>query len=1089
MLRSNPSSRLGILTLVLAALVASLAPGVSYGQADPPAIVRAEYLPNVAPGDTVTLAITLDSVGAFSGLSGFDLLIQYDPGGMTLIGANLGSLPDGCGWEYFNYRSDTVGLVRLVAVADINNGAGAHPMCLLNAPGTLADLQFTVTSNPTWAGYYLPLFFYWQDCGDNTFASSAGDSLFVSNRVFTFDGYDITDGSMLPGQTGAPAECLTGSPETVLRGVDFIHGGVVLSADTMSGTAAIVLDSRNNIFIGDSVNLGVNFIPAAAPVPLGGFDLLLRYDRSVLHFTGATPGALLDTCAWEYFTYRTDSIGADNLVRVVGIADINDANTPLCYAQVAGPLADLSFLVPFDSSLFGVTTDLEWFWADCGDNTLTNAGGDTLFFSNDVHNADGFPITADSALPGNTGAPDACLNGGGGIRSVDFFSGRVRIAGDVLVDYRGDVNLNGIPYEIADYNLFLDYFRFGAGVFAVDSALQIATTDVNADGLVLTLDDLIFLYAITRGTEQPGDYHYGGYDTVDFQQDAAAQTISYSGVDSLAAVLLTFQGPVTPTLANASIGMHLWSEFDGFNTRVVIYPSYDDSLDLLPGVFAGTMMTYTGNGTLQSAVAADYLQQILTARVFSSSGDSLLPRFVIGVDDYVILGDTIQIPIDLINVSNGFEIAGFNFTIQYDAGPLTLLGVQPGQLLQDCGWEIFSWGDNPPPDCDSSCSQRLITMVSLADGPAIPGNPSCYADHSGRVATMTFVVSDSDLYNCVLTDIKWRWYSCSDNSLSTLDGELLLPNGVFTMFDNPETPVDSFPNSSGITSSCPPGIARTFDLQHGAAGINCVDPIDDRGDLNLNGIPYEIADYVTYANYLLYGMSAFFQPEAQTAASDVNFDGVPLTLDDFIYLYRVVIGQVLPFPRPSVTPAATAVVTQDGATSTVRIQYPDSITAAWFVFGGDVDATCAFPSHVATAVWDSSQYTRILVLPVDPFDSLVSFPSTDTSTVVISYTGSGTLLWAELASDGIQQIPVSLAYNQVPSCCQLRGNVNGIDGVNIADLTALVGHLFQGTFPPPPCPDEADVDASGESSPLTVSDITYLVSYLFQGGAPPPPCQ
>ncbi len=1089
MSRSNPSSRLGILILVLTALVATLAPGVSYGQADPPAIVRAEYQPNVALGETVTLAITLDSIGAFPGLSGFDLLIQYDPGGMTLVGANLGSLPDGCGWEYFNYRSDTVGLVRLVAIADINNGAGAHPMCLLNAPGTLANLQFTVTSNPTWAGYYLPLFFYWQDCGDNAFASSNGDTLLLSNRVFTVEGYDITDGSMFPSQTGAPSECLNGSPETVLRGVDFIQGGVLLAGDTLSGPAAIVLDSKNGAFIGDSVTLGVNYLPGAASEPLGGFDLLLRYDRSVLQFMGAAPGALYDTCAWEYFTYRADSAGADGLVRVVALADVNDAHSPLCYDLGAGTLADLTFDIPFDSALFGVETDLEWYWADCGDNVLANVAGDTLFFSSDVHNADGFPITADSALPGIWGAPNSCLSGGGGVRAVDFFSGRVRIAGGVDLDYRGDINLNQIPYEVADYNLFVDYFRFGAGVFTIDSAFQIQTTDVNADGLVLTLEDLIFLYEITRGTEQPGNYHFGGYDTVDFQQDAAAQTVAYTGVDSLAAVLLTFQGPVTPTLTNASIGMHLWSEYNGTQTRVVIYPSYDDSLDLLPGVFPGTMLTYTGTGTLQSAVAADYLQRSLLARVFNGTGDTLMPRFTIGVDDYVMLGDTVQIPIDLINVPGGFEMAGFNFTIQYDAGPLTLLDVQTGQLLNDCGWEVFNWSDSPPPGCDSSCSQRQIEIVSLADGPAIPGSPSCYADHSGRVATLTFAVSDSDLYNCEIADIKWRWNECTDNSLSSPGGELLWPAGVFTMFDNPETLVDSFPNSSGVTSSCSPGIARTFELRHGAAGILCVDPVDDRGDLNLNGIAYEVADYVTYSNYLLYGLAAFFQPEAQTAASDVNFDGVPLTLDDLIYLYRVIIGQALPFPRPSVTPAATAVVTQDGATSTVRVQYPDSITAAWFVFGGDVDATCAFPSHVATAVWDSSQYTRILVLPVDAFDSLVSFPSTDTSTVVISYTGSGTLLWAELASDGVEQIPVSLVYNQVPSCCQLRGNVNGIDGVNIADLTALVGHLFQGTFPPPPCPDEADVDASGGSSPLTVSDITYLVSYLFQGGAPPPPCQ
>lgn len=69
-------------------------------------------------------------------------------------------------------------------------------------------------------------------------------------------------------------------------------------------------------------------------------------------------------------------------------------------------------------------------------------------------------------------------------------------------------------------------------------------------------------------------------------------------------------------------------------------------------------------------------------------------------------------------------------------------------------------------------------------------------------------------------------------------------------------------------------------------------------------------------------------------------------------------------------------------------------------------------------------------------------------------------------------------------CCYLRGNADGDNGVNVADLTFLVDFLFRGGLAPP-CQEEGDVDASGE---INVADLTYLVDYLFRGGPAPPPC-
>ncbi len=69
-------------------------------------------------------------------------------------------------------------------------------------------------------------------------------------------------------------------------------------------------------------------------------------------------------------------------------------------------------------------------------------------------------------------------------------------------------------------------------------------------------------------------------------------------------------------------------------------------------------------------------------------------------------------------------------------------------------------------------------------------------------------------------------------------------------------------------------------------------------------------------------------------------------------------------------------------------------------------------------------------------------------------------------------------------CCVTRGNADGINGVNVADLTYLVDYLFKGGSIPP-CPEEGDVDAGGD---INVADLTYLVNYLFKGGPPPTDC-
>jgi len=65
-----------------------------------------------------------------------------------------------------------------------------------------------------------------------------------------------------------------------------------------------------------------------------------------------------------------------------------------------------------------------------------------------------------------------------------------------------------------------------------------------------------------------------------------------------------------------------------------------------------------------------------------------------------------------------------------------------------------------------------------------------------------------------------------------------------------------------------------------------------------------------------------------------------------------------------------------------------------------------------------------------------------------------------------------------------RGDMDGITGITVSDLTYLVNYVFAGGYPPYP-PGSGDVNCSGQ---VEISDVTHLASYLFGGGPAPEFC-
>ena len=371
------------------------------------------------------------------------------------------------------------------------------------------------------------------------------------------------------------------------------HGTNPNNADTccldihVISTADIVIEKTHNTHQGEYEFVSVYV--ENTDMEMGGYDLLIAYDASALGLIAAEPGQFLQDCKWEYFEYRFGPFGncgngcPSGMVRLVAIAEINNGlHHPTCFAPPdfgRHELATLKFLVTDNRTFECQYVPIYFYWLDCGDNGVSSKTGDTLFVDRRVLNYDtsveyviwdeddnvNYPET--DRLP-NVGAPDECLVNVPGkpvpVRAIDFWNGGVDIICADSIDLRGDINLNGLANEIADAVLFSNYFVYGLGVFTVNSAGQIAATDVNADGLTLSVADLVYQIRVIVG------------DALPYSKVASPVALNYynnngtlSVNTEMGAAFVVAQGNVVPELRAEQ--MELLYNYDGENTRILVW--------------------------------------------------------------------------------------------------------------------------------------------------------------------------------------------------------------------------------------------------------------------------------------------------------------------------------------------------------------------------------------------------------------------------------------------------------------------------------------------------------------------------------------
>jgi hypothetical protein len=220
-----------------------------------------------------------------------------------------------------------------------------------------------------------------------------------------------------------------------------------------------------------------------------------------------------------------------------------------------------------------------------------------------------------AGFPTNGGAPQICDSNGAGAkrypwRSVDFCNGGIDIVCADSIDARGDINLNGYGYEIADAVLFSRYFVYGLPAFTINADGQTAASDANADGLVLTVADLVYLIRVIVGDALPVS-KVGQQQAIQAYYNHNQKVLTVNSPIPIGGMALTVAGEVTPRLlVNGPVIM--WHS-EGENTRILVYPAFEAGEKTIAG-FNGDILEVDG--------------QIVTIELASANGQVISAKSI-----------------------------------------------------------------------------------------------------------------------------------------------------------------------------------------------------------------------------------------------------------------------------------------------------------------------------------------------------------------------------------------------------------------------------------------------------------------------------
>lgn len=243
-------------------------------------------------------------------------------------------------------------------------------------------------------------------------------------------------------------------------------------------------------------------------VPVAGFDLVFSYDLSGMTLLEVTNVGTRSE-SFETFTVTPAYNGNASFIHIVG-RDSESSPGSTALAADTGTIAIARFRLAGELDFAGLSVPVPFEYLDgvSERNTLFDSTGTRI------------------------GQPE-----------IFFINGRLKFNSFGQVKL-GDINLNGIAYEIGDIIRFTNYF-INPRVYGFD-LLQFANSDVNRDGFVATVADLVTLINIVvKGTPPPVAKAAGEpfEATVATERTDAGTLVRYESSFAPAAALLKCTAP------------------------------------------------------------------------------------------------------------------------------------------------------------------------------------------------------------------------------------------------------------------------------------------------------------------------------------------------------------------------------------------------------------------------------------------------------------------------------------------------------------------------------------------------------------------
>jgi len=371
---------------------------------------------------------------------------------------------------------------------------------------------------------------------------------------------------------------------------------------------------------------------------IAAFDFLVMVESAYHIFVDAQPGDFINRCGWQYFAYRyfaAVDIGINtptDLVRITGAALSNDGSTPPdCYLPDSGEsLARLTLRLREGCKYRGLRVPVQFVWTDCSDNSLILRTNGTRAVSRYVFDHFDQEITDTAcSMPALGGAPDCCLDNTPPPeeRLVDFRNGRIdAISSDDNCIDRGDLNCNGVPYEASDIVFFIKMFVIiisNPEIQPTWDSCTIVNSDVNADGITLSVADLVYLVRVVAGEIASYPKLIPAISMIEINscRTPDGTEIRYRSPVDIGGLMVSFEGAEMtspPLFGSALSDMEVEYVFGDNHSGALIF---DRDGDVIPAG-EGVLFTFPGNSqpVISEIDASDWSGQVLNVKVQSLPG-------------------------------------------------------------------------------------------------------------------------------------------------------------------------------------------------------------------------------------------------------------------------------------------------------------------------------------------------------------------------------------------------------------------------------------------------------------------------------------